>query len=62
MNMNCFGCNQSLDSTPQQLQSGQWVAQCAACGITNKLEKDAEVQDRFSVSGALISVQRDGKQ
>ena len=60
--MKCFGCDQSLDSTPQQLQSGQWVAECAACGITNKLEKHAEVPDQFSVSGAFISIQRDIKQ
>ena len=59
--MKCFGCNQSLDSTPQQMQTGQWVAQCPACGITNKLEKNADVPDRFSVSGAFISVQRDSK-
>jgi hypothetical protein len=57
--MNCFGCSQPVVTTPKQLQGGQWVADCEACGITNKLLQDAENPERFSVAGALIPVQRD---
>ena len=56
--MNCFGCSQPVGSAPKQLPGGQWVADCAACGITNKLLRDAENPERFFVAGALISVQR----
>ena len=59
--MNCFGCSQALGTKPKQLQSGQWVADCDACGITNKLVQDTDNPDRFSVSGALVSILRDGK-
>jgi hypothetical protein len=57
--MACFGCSQPVGTTPRQLRTGQWVAECEACGLTNKLLQDAEHPEKFSVSGALIPIQRD---
>ena len=57
--MDCFGCSQPVGTAPKQLQSGQWVAECAACGLTNKLFQDAENPERFFVAGALIPIQRE---
>jgi hypothetical protein len=59
--MNCFGCSQPVGTTPKQLHSGHWVADCATCGLTNKLLQDADHPQRFSVVGALIPVRRDGQ-
>ena len=58
--MACFGCSQTLETTPRQLPGGQWVADCAECGVTNKLRQDTENPVRFSVAGALIPIRRGG--
>ena len=56
--MECYGCSQELKAKPQQLGSGQWIAHCVSCGLTNKLTQHAE-GDRFFVSGAMVVVKRD---
>jgi uncharacterized Zn finger protein len=56
--MNCYGCSQELTAKPAQLRSGQWVAHCVSCGLTNKLAQHVD-GNGFSVSGAMVVVQRD---
>jgi len=56
--MECYGCGQELKAKPEQLRSGQWVAHCVSCGLTNKLTQHAD-GDRFFVSGAMVVVKRD---
>jgi uncharacterized Zn finger protein len=56
--MECYGCSQELKAKPEQLRSGQWVAHCVSCGLTNKLTQHAD-GDRFFVSGAMVVVKRD---
>jgi len=48
---------QTFHAQPEQLRSGQWVAHCVSCGLTNKLTQHAD-GDRFFVSGAMVVVAR----
>jgi len=48
-----------LKSEPKQLQSGDWIADCQTCGVTNKLTPHATEPDQFSVTGMIINFRRD---
>ena len=59
--LSCFDCKTELKSKPEQLESGDWIANCPTCGVTNKLTPHATEPDQFSVSGMIINFRRDKK-
>ena len=60
-NMSCFDCKTELQSKPEQTKSGDWIADCPTCGVTNKLTPHATEPDQFLVSGMIVNYRRDDK-
>ena len=59
--ISCFDCKKELKSEPKQLRSGEWVAQCDICGVTNKLTQHADAPDKFTVTGMILNYRREKK-